>query len=86
MNRIERTLAQMKRSPRNVRFSDLCAVCDHYFGPPRQKGTSHCIYRTPWVGDPRINIQTHVGMAKSYQIKQVLAAIAKLEKANDPET
>ena len=86
MNRIERTLAQMQRSPGNVRFSDLCAVCDYYFGPPRQKGTSHCIYRTPWIGDPRINIQAHAGMAKSYQIKQVLTAIAKLEKVNDPET
>jgi hypothetical protein len=40
----------------------------------------------PWIGDPRINIQAQAGMAKFYQIRQVLAAIAKLEKVNDPET
>jgi hypothetical protein len=86
MSRIERTLSQMQWSPNNVRFSDLRAVCNYYFGAPRQKGTSHCVYRMPWIGDPRINIQAHDGMAKSYQIKQVLAAIAKLENTDDSET
>ena len=27
--------------------ADLAEVCDEYFGEPRQKGTSHRIYRTP---------------------------------------
>jgi hypothetical protein len=33
----------------------------------------------PWSGDPRINIQETKGKAKSYQVKQVLLAIDKLE-------
>lgn len=63
-----------------VRFQDLAKVCDHYFGPARQQGTSHRVYRTPWPGDPRVNIQNDKGKAKRYQVKQVLKAIAKLEE------
>ena len=38
------------------------------------------VYRTPWAGDPRVNIQDDHGMAKPYQVRQVLAAIEKLEE------
>ena len=79
MSHIVELLTKMKRNPRNVRFRDLCKVCDHYFGEPRQKGTSQRIYKTPWRGDPRINIQNDKGKAKTYQIKQVLSAIERLE-------
>jgi len=73
----------MERSPQNVRFSDLCKVCDAFFGEPRYQGTSHRVYKTPWIGDPRVNIQDQDGRAKAYQVRQVLAAIRKLEREND---
>ena len=72
MAKIRDVLAQMKRNPGDVRFNDLCKVCDNYFGEPRQKSTSHRTYKTPWQGDPRINIQNHKGKTKAYQVKQVL--------------
>ena len=79
-NSIEKILAQMKAAPQNVRYADLQTVCGHYFGEPRQQGTSHAVYKTPWQGDPRVNIQEGKGgKAKPYQVKQVLAAIARLE-------
>ena len=74
---------QMRNNARVVRFDDLCRVCDHYFGPARQKGSSHRIYRTPWPGDPRVNIQNVRGKAKPYQIKQVLRAIDLMEVEHD---
>jgi hypothetical protein len=73
----------MKLNPANVRFSDLCKVCDFYFGEPRQKGTSHRIYKTPWLGDPRVNIQNSKGKAKAYQVRQVLRAIKRLADENN---
>ena len=79
MAKIKEILAQMKRNPKDVRFSDLCKVCDFYFGEARQRGTSHRTYKIPWKGDPRINIQNHKGKAKAYQVKQVLLAIERLE-------
>jgi hypothetical protein len=80
MTKIDDLVNELRKNPSNVRFSDLSKVCDHYFGNGRQKG-SHCIYKTPWVGDPRINIQEGKnGKAKAYQVKQVLRAIDKLKE------
>ena len=70
---------QMREAPGSTRFRDLCKVCDHFFGTPRQSGTSHRVYRTPWHGDPRINIQNAKGMTKVYRVKQVLLAVSRLE-------
>ena len=70
----------MRREPVNVRFNDLLNLCEAYFGKPRQSGGSHAIFKTPWAGDPRINIQNDRGKAKTYQVRQVLLAIDKLER------
>jgi hypothetical protein len=79
MAKIDDILAQMRRNPKDVRFVDLCKVCEIFFGKPRKSASSHRIYKTPWQGDPRINIQNHKGKAKAYQVKQVLLALEKLE-------
>lgn len=79
MAHIEDILTQMRRNPQDIRFTDLCKICDHFFGNPRQRGGSHHVYKTPWQDDPRINIQNYKGKAKSYQVRQVLLAIDKLE-------
>jgi hypothetical protein len=70
----------MRANPSNIRFAELRTVCAHYFGSPRQQGTSHCVYRMPWPGDPRVNIQEGKGgKAKDYQVRQVIQAIDKME-------
>lgn len=79
MAAINDIVTKMKKNPRDVRFNDLCKVCNHFFGEPRHSGSSHRIYKTPWQGDPRINIQNCKGQAKVYQVKQVLLAIERLE-------
>lgn len=78
-------LHRMKQNPKGIRFSELCKVCDHYFGEPRQTSGSHRIYKTPWQGDPRINIQNHKGMAKAYQVKQILQAIQIIKDEHGSE-
>ena len=83
MAKIDDILAEMRRNPKGIRFRDLCQVCDFYFGAPRQTGGSHRLYKTPWQGDPRVNIQEHQGMAKPYQVRQVLKAIERLEADRD---
>lgn len=83
MNDIEIILTRKKRHPNNVRFRELCRICEYYFGPPRIKKGSHRVYKMPWPGDPRVNIQNHNGEAKAYQVRQVLLAINKLESGND---
>ncbi|MGW6427575.1 toxin HicA [Nocardia sp. NPDC055053] len=66
MGKAGKILAKMRESPTNVRYSDLDLVCREYF-------------KTPWSGDPRVNIQEGSnGAAKIYQVKQVLDAIDRL--------
>ena len=72
----------MRIQPAGVRFADLRTVCDACFGKPRQSASSHIIYKTPWPGDPRVNIQNDKGRAKPYQVRQVLLAIDKLEPSS----
>lgn len=76
---VARILAEMRGNPRNIRYENLAKVCEHYFGPARTAGGSHAVFKTPWPGDPRINIQNDHGNAKAYQVRQVLAAIDKKE-------
>lgn len=79
MASVPKILEQMRHEPANVSFADLKKVCETYFGQARQSGSSHAIFRTPWPGDPRVNIQNAKGKAKPYQVRQVLQAIDKLE-------
>ena len=82
MASIEDVLAKMRRNPKGIRFNELSKVCDHFFGKPRNSGTSHRVYKTTWAGDPRVNIQNSRGKAKAYQIRQVLLAIDRLESSD----
>ena len=83
MAKIIDILILMRKNPKGIRFTDLCKVCNAFFGEPRQSGSSHKVYKTPWQGDPRVNIQNAKGKAKAYQVKQVLQAIDRLEVQND---
>ena len=80
---IDDLVRRMRKNPAGIRFSEICRVCDHFFGAARQKGSSHRIYKTPWQGDPRVNIQNSGGKAKAYQVRQVLKAIERLDNTND---
>jgi len=82
MANVQDILAQMRRTPKSIGFNDLCKVCESYFGQARQSGSSHRVYKTPWQGDPRVNIQNAKGKAKPYQVRQVLQAIERLEEKN----
>jgi hypothetical protein len=76
----EKVLDRMRREPASVRFNDLLKVCEEFFGKPRQSANGHVIFKTPWPGDPRVNIQNDNGRAKTYQVRQVLLAIDKLKE------
>ena len=82
MSTVAKIVQEMKTNPKGIRFSELQKVCEFYFGKARQSGSSHCIYKMPWSGDPRVNIQNSKGKAKPYQVKQVLLAIEQIEVDN----
>ena len=79
---VETIVESMRNNPKNILFRYLCKVCEHYFGEARQSSSSHRIDRTPWPGDPRVNIQKDGNKGTEYQVKQVLKAIDKLEMSD----
>jgi hypothetical protein len=82
--RIAKTLEAMRNAPQNTSYNGLRTVCVHFFGEPRQSGTSHAVFKTPWAGDPRVNIQkSKSGEAKPYQVRQILKAIDKLKEEQE---
>ena len=40
---------------------------------------SHHVFKMPWAGDPRINLQANGRDAKPYQVRQLLAAVDRIE-------
>lgn len=88
MASVEEILTEMRSNPKGVWFADACRVATHFFGEPRQKGTSHKVWKMPWSGDPRINMQVgDGGKAKPSQIRQLLTAVEQLlsqKKTADP--
>ncbi|MEG1831677.1 MAG: toxin HicA [Raoultibacter sp.] len=81
MPTVENIVKAMRANSKDVKFADCLKVCVYYFSPfgePRVNG-SHHIFHKPWKDDPRINIQNRKGSVASYQVKQVIAAIDKLE-------
>jgi hypothetical protein len=73
-------LLEMRRSPAGMRFAQVCRVAEHFFGEPRRNG-SHVIFRMPWPGDPRVNLQDDgSGKAKAYQVRQLLLAVERFER------
>ncbi|MYC35853.1 MAG: toxin HicA [Chloroflexi bacterium] len=80
LDRISEDIAELRRNPGGVRFDDLARICNRHFGEPRQRGTSHRNYSMPWPGDPRVNIQNRRGMAKAFQVRQVIRALERLRE------
>ena len=76
---VEKRLKRIRGNPGSASFEDLQTVCDHFFERRPGKGSHVAIYKMPWMGDPRINIQRgRGGEAKPYQVKQALQAIERL--------
>ncbi|HBE81828.1 MAG TPA: toxin HicA [Blastocatellia bacterium] len=76
---ISEIIAELEVQKASTRFSKLMRICEEFFGKPRMKG-SHHIFKMPWPGDPRLNIQSDKGKAKPYQVEQVIAALNKLDR------
>lgn len=78
MSSVDEIIKELARNPKDVRFTYLCRICNYYFGEPRHKSSSHHVYKTPWQGDPRVNIQNDKGKAKEYQVRQVIKALRRI--------
>lgn len=75
---IEEAIGEVEGNENHFRFSRLLAISNYFFGKARIVG-SHHIFKTPWTGDPRINLQRDKANAKPYQVRQVLRCLRRLK-------
>ena len=75
-------IGELETRAASIRFAELLKICVEYFGEPRIRG-SHHIFKTPWPGDPRLNLQKDVPGARPYQVKQVAKALRRLNETFD---
>jgi hypothetical protein len=81
-NKIDKDIEFLSSNPKNIKFDELFNICKKYFGKPRNSGSSHFIFKTPWPGDPRINLQRdkkNKKMAKVYQVRDVISSLEKIK-------
>ena len=80
MGKCDKLLEKAKRNPKGVKFRELCALATCYgWELDRQKG-SHAVYKNR-VMKSTISLQDDNGMAKDYQVRQLLTAIDEAEDA-----
>jgi len=72
----------VRRGNVNIKFADLCYFVEHLGFCGRQKGTSHIVYTMDGVRDI-INLQDNNGMAKPYQVRQVISIVKKYRMGGD---
>lgn len=79
MAKCDELLARARRNPAGLRFVELCKLAEcHRFEFARQKG-SHRVYRR--VGTRLLmTFQDVGGMAKAYQVRQLLEVIDVLDE------
>lgn len=81
MKELSNIIESLRQRQANIKFHELVKICNRWFGAPRMSSGSHKVYSMPWPGDPRVNIQrADSGMAKVYQVRQVIAALVRLEE------
>ena len=82
MTRCDKLLEQAVAGPATLRFGELCQLAECFgFTAARQRG-SHIIYKRS--GYIRLmNFQDWNGMAKPYQVRQLLEALRELGFIDD---
>ncbi len=83
MGKYDKLIFQILRglSDANIEFDDLCHLLKHLGFDVRIRG-SHHVFRKNGVAE-KINLQRQGSKAKSYQVKQVRAAIQKHRLAKE---
>ena len=72
------TALKLLENEKNIQYRALLKICICFFEGPRVQG-SHYIFKTPWKGQPWVNIQKDGKRAKTYQVKQALQRLKEMK-------
>lgn len=72
MSRIEKLLKKARENRKNIRFNELCRLCEYFEMEVRDQKGSHVQYKRSTPPAMTLPIQNIKGMAVPYQVKQLL--------------
>jgi hypothetical protein len=76
MTRRRKLIEKVRNNPAGVRFQEICLLAGHLGFTKRGGKGSHVVYEKDGV-EEILTFQDREGMAKPYQVKQLLAVIEK---------
>ena len=76
MTRRQKLIEKARNNPAGVRFQEICLMAEHLGFTKRGGKGSHIVYEKEGV-EEILTFQDRKGMAKPYQVKQLLAVIEK---------
>ena len=76
MTRRQKLIEKARNNPTGVRFQEICLLAEHLGFTKRGGKGSHIVYEKEGV-EEILTFQDRKGMAKPYQVKQLLAVIEK---------
>lgn len=84
MSKCEKLLEKAQTAPKGMRFGEVTALAECFGFVLRRSGggTSHRIYKRPGFMK-LLNFQDANGMAKEYQVKELLGALRELGLIED---
>ena len=78
MSKIEKLIETARVSPGSLRFRELCALCRHFGMKLRKTKGSHRVYKREDPPRFTLSVQDNDGLAKPYQVKQLLDKVREL--------
>ncbi len=72
VSKIDKLIQQALGAPQNLRFRELCTLCEYFGMELRKKKGSHRTYKRELAPVFTLSIQDDDGKAKPYQVRQLL--------------
>ena len=73
---------KIKKSPTNIRFTEICNIAESFGFEHRGGAGSHTIYKRKDI-DEKLNFQNDKGKAKPYQVRQLIKIIERYNLLED---
>ncbi|MBP2678988.1 MAG: YcfA-like protein [Deltaproteobacteria bacterium] len=82
MTQRQKLIEKRRMNPAGIRFREICLLAEHLGFSRRGGKGSHVVYERDGISEI-LTVQDRKGMAKPYQVKQLLAVMDKYDLSGE---
>jgi len=82
MTQRQKLIEKRRMNPAGIRFREICLLAEHLGFSRRGGKDSHVVYERDGISEI-LTVQDRKGMAKPYQVKQLLAVMDKYDLSGE---